>query len=300
MIKRRIESVRQSQGRRRRRSPVASSGPVLYGADAPARHGDHRGVARGDHARRLQGVRGEVAQAGQRAAVRRRRPHRGADPPARSTAGALASWKGKAREGADAAGAQAVPRAGSSSSTSRTPRSRRSRCMHFGPKRTAPDYFANSMMAAVFGGGFSSRINMNLREDKGYSYGARGGFGYSKQYGTFSASASVRTDSTYQTLLEIDREVKELWKGKRPVDQGRARAREAGRDPRAPGPVRDRAGRARPVPRPRLLRAPARLLQHATSPRSRRSPRPRSRRRPQSTSSRGRRSTSSSVTATPR
>ncbi len=89
--------------------------------------------------------------------------------------------------------------------------------LHFGPKRTAPDYFANSMMTSVFGGGFASRLNMNLREAKGYSYGARGGFGYTKQYGTFSASASVRTDSTYQTLLEIDREVKELWSGKTPI-----------------------------------------------------------------------------------
>ncbi|CAN5850931.1 hypothetical protein BH11MYX3_BH11MYX3_03190 [soil metagenome] len=89
--------------------------------------------------------------------------------------------------------------------------------IHFGPKRTAPDYFANSMMASVFGGGFSSRINMNLREDKGYSYGARGGFSYSKTYGSFTASASVRTDSTYQTLLEIDREVKDLWKGTKVV-----------------------------------------------------------------------------------
>ncbi|MDQ3365003.1 MAG: insulinase family protein [Myxococcota bacterium] len=86
--------------------------------------------------------------------------------------------------------------------------------LQFGPKRTAADYFANTMMASVFGGSFSSRINMNLREDKGYSYGARGGFGYSKQYGTFSASSSVRTDTTYQTLLEIDREVKQLWAGK--------------------------------------------------------------------------------------
>jgi predicted Zn-dependent peptidase len=89
--------------------------------------------------------------------------------------------------------------------------------LHFGPKRTASDYFANSMMAAVFGGGFSSRINMNLREDKGYSYGARGGFGYTRTYGTFNASASVRTDATYQTLLEIDREVKDMWKGTRAV-----------------------------------------------------------------------------------
>jgi predicted Zn-dependent peptidase len=90
--------------------------------------------------------------------------------------------------------------------------------LHFGPKRTAGDYFASSMMASVFGGGFASRINMNLREDKGYSYGARGGFSYTKQYGTFAASASVRTDSTYQTLVEIDREVKDLWAGKKPVD----------------------------------------------------------------------------------
>jgi zinc protease len=86
--------------------------------------------------------------------------------------------------------------------------------MHFGPGRTAPDYFANTLMSAVFGGGFSSRINMNLREDKGYSYGARGGFNYTKQYGSFGANASVRTDSTYQTLLEIDREMKQLWNGK--------------------------------------------------------------------------------------
>lgn len=90
--------------------------------------------------------------------------------------------------------------------------------LHFGPKRNDPGYFASSMMAAIFGGGFSSRINMNLREDKGYSYGARGGFSYTRTYGTFNASASVRTDSTYQTLLEIDREVKDLQKGTKPAN----------------------------------------------------------------------------------
>ncbi len=89
--------------------------------------------------------------------------------------------------------------------------------MHFGPKRTAKDYFANTMMASVFGGGFASRINMNLREDKGYSYGARGGFSYSRDYGAFSAGSSVRTDSTFQTLIEINREVNDLASGKRPV-----------------------------------------------------------------------------------
>jgi predicted Zn-dependent peptidase len=87
-----------------------------------------------------------------------------------------------------------------------------------GPARTAPDYFANSMMSAVFGGSFTSRLNMNLREDKGYSYGARGGFSYGpKSYGTLSVSAPVQADSSYQALLEVDRELKDLATGKHAV-----------------------------------------------------------------------------------
>jgi zinc protease len=90
--------------------------------------------------------------------------------------------------------------------------------LQFGPTRTAPDYFANTMTASVFGGSFTSRINMNLREDKGYSYGSRGGFGYSpKQFGTLTVSAPVQADSTYQTLLEIDHELKGLSSAKAPV-----------------------------------------------------------------------------------
>lgn len=89
--------------------------------------------------------------------------------------------------------------------------------LHFGPARTAPDYFANTMLSAVYGGGFSSRVNMNLREEKGYSYGARGGFNYTKQYGTLNASAPVQADSTYQTILELQRETKDLASGTRPV-----------------------------------------------------------------------------------
>src|SRR6185436_13598579 len=91
--------------------------------------------------------------------------------------------------------------------------------LQFGPARTAPDYFANTMLAAVYGGGFTSRVNMNLREEKGYSYGARGGFNYTRQYGTFNASAPVQVDSTYQTILELARETKDLASGARPVQQ---------------------------------------------------------------------------------
>ena len=90
--------------------------------------------------------------------------------------------------------------------------------MHFGPTRTAPDFFANTMMSAVLGGSFTSRLNMNLREDKGYAYGARGGLSYSpKQFGELTASASVQTDATYPSLIEIAHEVTDLASGKRPV-----------------------------------------------------------------------------------
>jgi zinc protease len=89
--------------------------------------------------------------------------------------------------------------------------------LQFGPKRTAPDYFANTVMSAVFGGSFTSRLNMNLREDKGYSYGSRGGLGYSKSFGTLTVNAPVQADATYQTVLEVDHEFKDLWSGKSPV-----------------------------------------------------------------------------------
>jgi zinc protease len=89
--------------------------------------------------------------------------------------------------------------------------------MHFGPRRNAPDYFANHLMASVLGGGFSSRINMNLREDKGYSYGAFGRLSYSRNYGTFFAGTSVRSDTTRQTILELFDEIGALKAGERPV-----------------------------------------------------------------------------------
>jgi zinc protease len=85
--------------------------------------------------------------------------------------------------------------------------------LQFGPPRTAPDHVATSLMGAVFGGGFSSRINMNLREHKGYTYGARGNFSYTRSYGIFVASAPVTGSSTYQSILELHREIAGLWSG---------------------------------------------------------------------------------------
>lgn len=81
---------------------------------------------------------------------------------------------------------------------------------HPGPGRDAPDYEATQMMAAIFGGSFSSRLNMNLREDKGWAYGARGGFGYSRGGSVFAAGSSVRTDATGGALREIAKEIERM------------------------------------------------------------------------------------------
>ena len=67
--------------------------------------------------------------------------------------------------------------------------------------------FPKKLYARVIAGAFSSRINMNLREDKGYTYGARGGFGRYHQTGYFAVGASVKTDTTLASLVEIKREL---------------------------------------------------------------------------------------------
>ena len=76
-----------------------------------------------------------------------------------------------------------------------------------GVERETPDYFALEVMNTILGGSFSSRLNTNLRETKGYTYGARSGFAYRPLPGPFVASASVRTDVTDSSLVEFFREI---------------------------------------------------------------------------------------------
>ncbi len=75
--------------------------------------------------------------------------------------------------------------------------------------RNTPDFFAIQLMNRVLGGQFASRLNMNLREKHGFTYGARSGFTFNKQAGPFVASAAVttaKTDSSIREFLyEIDR-----------------------------------------------------------------------------------------------
>jgi predicted Zn-dependent peptidase len=85
--------------------------------------------------------------------------------------------------------------------------------MHLGPPRKAPDFHPTSIMSAILGGGFTSRLNMNIREKHGYAYGAGSGFSYHRAGSTFRASASVRTDVTKESILEMLKEVRGLRDG---------------------------------------------------------------------------------------
>ncbi|QJE00457.1 insulinase family protein [Massilia forsythiae] len=76
--------------------------------------------------------------------------------------------------------------------------------------RATPDYAAMEVMNAALGGLFSSRINLNLREDKGYSYGMFSSFRYHRTPGPFTIAGSVRTDVTGASVAEIFREVRKL------------------------------------------------------------------------------------------
>ena len=97
-----------------------------------------------------------------------------------------------------------------------------------GPLRTAPDYPANTLLAAVLGGGFTSRINMNLRERMGVAYGARGGFSYGRDHGLFVVSAQVQAEAAYQALCEIHGEVDALATGRAPVTPDELAREQAG------------------------------------------------------------------------
>lgn len=80
---------------------------------------------------------------------------------------------------------------------------------HIGLPRTHPDYFPVMVMNAVLGGLFSSRINLNLREEHAYTYAAFSGFAWRRGAGPFVVSTAVESDVTAdaarEVLSEIDR-----------------------------------------------------------------------------------------------
>jgi predicted Zn-dependent peptidase len=72
-----------------------------------------------------------------------------------------------------------------------------------GIERTSPDYFAVLLADRVLGGGPSGRLFLNLREDKGYTYGAYSNFGGSRFKGTWVSSSEVRTEVTEGAMKEF-------------------------------------------------------------------------------------------------
>ena len=85
-----------------------------------------------------------------------------------------------------------------------------------GPPRNTPDYFALQVLNQILGGQFQSRLNANIREQKGYSYGVNSGFAYGKGPGAFRAGGSIFSAKTDAALVEFMKELKGIV-GERPI-----------------------------------------------------------------------------------
>ncbi len=84
--------------------------------------------------------------------------------------------------------------------------------------RTSKDFFPAEVMNYKLGGSFSGNVNLILREEKGYTYGARSGFSGSKIPGTFTASSSVRTNTTGESVGIFRDEIAKYREGITPED----------------------------------------------------------------------------------
>lgn len=101
-----------------------------------------------------------------------------------------------------------VPRAGAAQSELRI--------AHVCASRDTPDYHALVLLNMILGGQFVSRVNLNLRQDKGYTYGVRTGFDLRRGLGPFVLQTSVGTDVTAAAIRESLRELADL-RGARPA-----------------------------------------------------------------------------------
>jgi predicted Zn-dependent peptidase len=81
---------------------------------------------------------------------------------------------------------------------------------HPGLPRRVPDYHAVTVMGAILGGLFNSRLNMQLREAKGYTYGAGAGFEMRRGAGPFTARAAVNTEVTVPAIVDLLAELERM------------------------------------------------------------------------------------------
>ena len=96
---------------------------------------------------------------------------------------------------------------------------------HVGVPRLIPDFHALSVMSAILGGLFNSRLNRKLREEKGYTYGAGAGFDLRRGAGPFAARAAVNTDVTVPALQDLLAEL-EAMRARPPTRDERHAARD--------------------------------------------------------------------------
>jgi zinc protease len=84
------------------------------------------------------------------------------------------------------------------------------RVASIGVPRATPDFEALEVVNTLLGGLFTSRINLNLREDKGYTYGAFSTFAARREPGPFFVGAGIRTDATAPAVTEIFKEIQKM------------------------------------------------------------------------------------------
>jgi predicted Zn-dependent peptidase len=92
-----------------------------------------------------------------------------------------------------------------------------------GPSRDTDDFYALTVMNTILGGAFTSRLNQNLREDKGYSYGAYSRFDFRPQPGPFLAAAAVQTEVTDKAVAEFMKELRGITRSVTDEELDRAR-----------------------------------------------------------------------------
>ncbi len=85
------------------------------------------------------------------------------------------------------------------------------------PERSTPEYYALQVLNNVLGGGFSSRLNLNLREKKGYSYGAFSAIRFGRFQSLFLGIAPVETRVTKESIEEMLSEFEAIASWARPV-----------------------------------------------------------------------------------
>src|SRR3954464_12265545 len=85
-----------------------------------------------------------------------------------------------------------------------------------GPPRSTPDFYALQVMNTILGGMFQSRLNANIREDKGYSYGVNSNFAFGKGPGAFRAGGDIVTAKSDLALVEFMKELRGII-GARPI-----------------------------------------------------------------------------------